>query len=85
MHFKLYKRRLCDSSFLFQVSERKWRVANSKIPPRNSDIHVSNEPHHQWELSVSRLLEDICYRVLIIIIIIIIIIIYCNWVFTRWQ
>ena len=44
--------------FLFQVSERKGRVANSKVRPRNWNVHVSNELLHQWKLSIGRLLED---------------------------
>jgi hypothetical protein len=44
--------------FLLQVSERKGRVANSKVRPRNWNVHVSNELHHPWKLSIGRLLED---------------------------
>ena len=44
--------------FLFQVSERKGRVASSKVRPRNWNVHVSNELHHPWKLFIGRLLED---------------------------
>jgi hypothetical protein len=42
----------------FQVSERKDRVANSKVRPRNWNVHVSSELHRPWKLSIGRLLED---------------------------
>jgi len=44
--------------FLFQVSGRKGRVANSKVRPRNWNVHVSNELRHPWKLSIGRHLED---------------------------
>jgi len=44
--------------FLFQVSGLKDRVGNSKVRPRNWNVHVSNELHHPWNLSIGRLLED---------------------------
>ena len=44
--------------FLFQVSERKARVDSSKVRPRNWNVHVSNELHHQWKLPIVGLLQD---------------------------